>query len=390
MEGFFPVVRIPAAKGNLKSLTPLCLLVLVACGQLRRYFILTEELTFSKPRSTCIESPIGNLTRRVARYQDHPLSLEGIGKVPDNHSKAAVCEFKVSKHSDHFPHAMQQLYQCWSYWNLPSNRFKEKVLVRPKNARGFPQTKLSAAKVYNKVRGKDWAFVEGITTAWQEAANVTVTSNTNLGPPVRRQDKANTFLMETAEDARLLTKAIVGHYGLSMRAGGSTANALPRIGILNRKKRSSRSLLNVKALLWAIQYELGFKEIEVAYFEKASFLQQVEFFANIDILISPHGAQLTGIPFMPECGRILELFPAYYYYDDYFGSLAEAAGLQQYALYLSDGDPATEWAYARTLTSKQRRIYRNVNLCPPIVKIVEAVKVMETDWHQCCRNKDGM
>jgi hypothetical protein len=226
MERFYLRNRIPSTKRNLKTLIPWFLL-LIACSQLKRYFMLTKDMTFSNHRAICIESPTGNLTRRVARYQGHPLSWETIGKFQGNHSKVAACEFKISKHSDHFPHAMQQLYQCWSYWNLPKNKFNEKILLLPKNAKGFPKSALSVAKVYNKIRGKDWGFVAGITTAWQDAANVTVTSNSfTMGPTVRRQDRANAFFMESPEDARLLTKTIADHYGLPTRAGCTLFPAL--------------------------------------------------------------------------------------------------------------------------------------------------------------------
>lgn len=388
----FGIKTAVATKRNLKICIP-WLLVLVACVRLRRYYILTLELTSAEssgpPRLTCTPSSTGNVTRRIARYQNRQLSLQGLENFPNNHSPAAVCEFKVSKHSDHFPHAAQQLLFCWSYWNLPNNRFKEKVLVRPQNARGFPKTRLSAAKIYKKIRGKDYGFVAGMISAWEDAANVTVTSSTTKGPPIRRQDHANTFLMKTPKDARLLTQMISSHYGISTQAGCRNSTALPRIGILNRSKRSSRSLLNVNVLQWGIQYELGLDQVEVVYFEKASFLQQVEFMANVDILISPHGAQLTGIPFMPECSRILELFPAFYYYDDFFGSLAEVAGVQQYLLYLSDRDPATDWDYASTLSSQQRRKYRNVNLCPPVATILDAIREMVGDWKTCCESNSN-
>ena len=61
----------------------------------------------------------------------------------------------------------------------------------------------------------------------------------------------------------------------------------------------------------------------------------MKFFVNTDILISPHGAQLGSIPFLPDCAAILELFPQYYWIPGYYGSLAKASGHPYYHLYLS-------------------------------------------------------
>jgi hypothetical protein len=356
--------------------------------------------------------PAGNVTRRIPQFNPPYLSLQGppgwnylVNDTTSLSAKAAICQFRISKHSSHFPHAMQQLYQCWSYWNLPVNQQKQKILLRPKNTPGFPKSKWTMHRLHRKVRGKDWGFVAGIVRAWQEAANVTVTdrllvddddkdrqnSTTTWGVPVHRHDRANTFLLQSPQHARWLADTIIQYYHIPILRHNNNQtetlcdsnHSLPRIAILNRRKKSSRSILNTDAIIAALKDALGELHIPVAFFERATFLQQVAFFANADLILSPHGAQLTGIPFMPECGRILELFPAYYYYDSYFGSLAENSGIQQYTLYLSSGDPVSEWATAASLNSQQRRSYRNVNLCPPVSKIVQAVKLMVSDWKNC-------
>jgi hypothetical protein len=347
--------------------------------------------------------PAGNITRRIPQFDPPYLSLNPSGWNDlineTTSSKAAICQFRISKHSNHFPHAMQQLYQCWSYWNLPVNQHRQKILLRPKNTPGFPRSKMTLHRLNRKVRGKDWGFVAGIVRAWQEAANVTVIDrleenddrHTQWGVPVQRQDRANTFLLQSPQHARWLANTVIQYYHIPIHNCNNNQTEtcdrnkiqLPRIAILNRRKKSSRSILNTNDIIAALKNELGILDVQVAYFETATFLQQVEFFANADLILSPHGAQLTGIPFMPECGRILEVFPAYYYYDSYFGSLAENSGIEQYTMYLSSGDPVSEWARAASWNSQQRRRYRNVNLCPPVSKIIQAVKLMVSDWQDC-------
>jgi hypothetical protein len=48
--------------------------------------------------------------------------------------------------------------------------------------------------------------------------------------------------------------------------------------------------------------------VRVMYFENATFQEQMEFFATVDIVITPHGAQSTGLFFLPICGAIRILY----------------------------------------------------------------------------------
>ena len=180
----------------------------------------------------------------------------------------------------------------------------------------------------------------------------------------------------------------------------------PRIAILNRRKSVGRSILNAERLAEMLTKRLyntttmdqNTKEntVPVMYFEGKSFQDQVSFFANVDILISPHGAQLTGLPFMGpsspmfSCGdprsstaisggAVLELFPKGYLIPDFFGSLATHSGLSYGYMYLSDGDnPSTE--QAENLLNRINA--RSANLCPRISTVVEAVKLLAEEWKE--------
>jgi hypothetical protein len=86
---------------------------------------------------------------------------------------------------------------------------------------------------------------------------------------------------------------------------------LPRVGILNRK--SSRILINAQQILnhlnaTSIHGHYTVSESPI-YFEKADFQEQIEFFASHDIILTPYGAQITGVAFMPMCGQLMEIFP---------------------------------------------------------------------------------
>ena len=189
----------------------------------------------------------------------------------------------------------------------------------------------------------------------------------------------------------------------------------PRVGILNRAPRHGRALHNADALARHLQRTLASSTtttttngahlptnnragiidaiIPVVTFQGASFEDQIAFFASIDILISPHGAQLTGLPFLPPpCSALLEIFPDRYYYQQFFGSLAEAAGVRQYTLYMGGVAAENETTTAAHVFDRDivhgprshRRTAKRANLCPPLDAIHDAVRTMAEDWWACC------
>ena len=88
--------------------------------------------------------------------------------------------------------------------------------------------------------------------------------------------------------------------------------SLPRIAVINRKH--TRRLMNSQDIIEEIQSHITQNSnnknmnftIPEIYFEGRSFEEQVIELSNIDILITPHGAQETGILFQPTCGGVFE------------------------------------------------------------------------------------
>jgi hypothetical protein len=121
----------------------------------------------------------------------------------------------------------------------------------------------------------------------------------------------------------------------------------------------------------------------VYFDENTTFAEQISFFASTDILISPHGAQLVGIPFMPDCGAVFEIFPAGYYFPYYFGSLASAAGLNHAFLSITNtGDWEAESIHGMQ-NRETRQYFRNHPLCPDLDNIVDAVQRLVLQRKQC-------
>jgi len=164
----------------------------------------------------------------------------------------------------------------------------------------------------------------------------------------------------------------------------------PRIAILNRAANSRRSMLNALQIanLTEIQELSRNNTVDVTYFEGLSFEDQIAFFRSVDILISPHGAQLTGVAFInAPCSHVLELFTKGYALPGFFGSLAIESGKEYSYFYMSENPPDHEQA----TTKKERNRARAQNLCPATDLMVDTIRKLVGEWEQCCnaRNAKG-
>jgi Glycosyltransferase 61 len=176
---------------------------------------------------------------------------------------------------------------------------------------------------------------------------------------------------------------------------------IPRIGILNRRPENFRSLLNVDAIVNALENELLYMNeniehcyrlgkiskptVNVAYFEGVSFQSQIEFYSSVDIILTPHGAQETGLFFMPRCGAILEFFPKGYHIPWFFGNLARMSGIAHYSGYISNTtDIGEDLIHGFDGTPYEQSCARYVNLCPQIPPISDyMMNSIVQDWQKC-------
>ena len=148
--------------------------------------------------------------------------------------------------------------------------------------------------------------------------------------------------------------------------------------------------MNVDNIVTALQEQnISTSPITIEYFNGKSFLQQVTFYANYDIILCPHGAQVTGVVFMPRCGAIIEIFPESWVIPEFFGTLAASANIRHYYIILSDPNQPTnvqKW-FNSTIPGKRRRAHQ---LCPPIRNIVTAIQQIVSDWKICISTKQEL
>jgi capsular polysaccharide biosynthesis protein len=182
--------------------------------------------------------------------------------------------------------------------------------------------------------------------------------------------------MNDPEHAKVLMNGMLNHYTPNNpnRAGCpvKTANSnktKPVIGFLDRQdtRRNLSNSQEVLGQLKAAQYNVRY----LRDFGHLTFIEQVKFMSEVDILMGPHGAQFTNSLYLPECGSLLEFFPSEYYTPGWFGSLAALSGKHHFFIY-NGGEEHL---------SKAREI-RSFSVNPYAVKTI--VPIMVERWESCC------
>lgn len=202
----------------------------------------------------------------------------------------------------HFPHSQQQLLRCFSWWQANPN--KNPVLIIKAIVGNYTEGYLQAIKETFHVR----------LDRTSETKNISVYVKTQPQP----------FEMGSPQDALHLRRGILSFYNISnthenLLTGCPLPNTaqkdtaqqkeLPVIGFLNRKK--GRHVDNHAEIVNSLKENFG-SDLIIRYldsFDDLSFLDQITYMSQVDLLVGPHGAQLTSIGFIPTCGGLLELFP---------------------------------------------------------------------------------
>lgn len=284
---------------------------------------------------------------------------------------------------------MQQLYRCWSWWQtypqLPktliwNNRYFAlsdyiqtfvDVLVNDKQVNlrivdGEPDTEFT---VSSKMTDRWMDDIELTDYALLKPEHAT-----ELSQVFQRHINTSTFQPGGCHNIRNIDNDTIPY---------------PRILILNRSPHTGRTLANSNTVLEQIQRQFSGISIREIYFENnITYLQQVQYFMESDIIISPHGAQLTGMIFQPteskRCSQLLEFLPKDYLVADFFGSLAKAAGIRHTFFYMDHESERQTIPKDHQFHYFQSVNYRGRMNCVNVTKVVDAVKTMVNDWQQCC------
>ena len=296
------------------------------------------------------------------------------------------------------PHFLQTFLRCWSYFQLqdPNNTKQKRLLIPEKFHKEFIN-KLSSnnfiqgLKMFIRLTPR-YSFQKKST--WVQSASGAISSLSSSATAAQVIQFENQSFWMASPKHRLNLRQMLMEDACGITIDDDTNNTCenddsntPRIGILNR--RDTREILNSRDISMAIQNDLGFEnEVPVTYFEDgaATFCDQVKYFATNDIIISPHGAQLSGLFLMPpDDSIVLEIFPLGAVMPWYFGSLAQSTGIEYAYMYETQGNMESEINYWQGSTM-HLRLARERNLDIPTPLLVRSVRDLVQRWRNKKKN----
>lgn len=284
-------------------------------------------------------------------------------------------------HCQHFPHAMQYLYRCFSYWNnVPRTTSKAFYSPYVRNYRFYWHNKEQGfSKFWPHLRLKPFPYNSVVIRRMQRHFRLDIRGVLPLAVPSENegvQPKLSGMpafaVIDPVADSRAFANAMLYEKHQQENLVLPLQCHAPRLRILNR--RNSRSIMNVDDVANVLSSALN-TTISIHYFEQASPMEQLEFMSSTDILISPHGAQLTSLIVMPECASVFEVFPHGYYLVDFFGSLADSAAVRHYSAIVPENGGAPMVAHPR-----------DYNFCFDPDSFLPVVQTIINDWTACCRS----
>jgi hypothetical protein len=139
------------------------------------------------------------------------------------------------------------------------------------------------------------------------------------------------------------------------------------IGLINRKITSGRSIYNEIEICDKIK-DIFKVDVDVIYFENISFEEQISFFLNHNVIISPHGAQLVNIPFAPIDALIIECCHEEYHPYYYFPGLSYSSN-KNHIMICDDHSVFPNWRSPIYKNYNQLKLNMNVKY----EKIIEVI-----------------
>jgi len=327
-----------------------------------------------------------------------------LGASDAQNARKAICNLtNLEKcHSHPFHTVVEQLYRCWSWWQLNPNA-QHIACFAP----DFPAGQWSEAN-YTRVllaRYQD-PIVRGLLDAWKSWHPTPGKTLVKYTPCARLRhadhdlvaqfntplEKNRTGLSDVWGGARLGVWRYTPPYFEGSRFFASPAHAKnlrallidavplrtchePSVAILNRM--GFRHVTNTKEIAEWLRPWGRSNPLEVMFFENKPFIEQVKSMSRVDILIAPHGAQLWAIPFMPQCSGVIELYPRGYSFGCYVTLASDAEVLHMSIMLSAIGASTAEadqdtgfgstpsWSHARS-----------VDMCPAPSKVAIAVRRM--------------
>ncbi|KAG7351697.1 DUF563 domain containing protein [Nitzschia inconspicua] len=364
-----------------------------------------------------------------------------------DHQSMAVCNFR--QRGMHFPHFFQEFLRCVSWWRATSHMHNEDYYYlgsHPNQQQRSPQQTPAAVLIFptdtnRRIGRSDWAngllaimesqppfhlqidrngtyrnisvfgqvpAVHDMYNRYVKATTTTISTISTLKTTMsnhKRQQRRSAYqpgdvippAFETAHpnDAMELQHAVWKGLHLSRTARGGcpighlSHKTFPIIGFLNRRPNNGRHVMNHRGMEVALRHAFerpNFRFVYQESFDSFSFSEQVAYMANLDIVLGPHGAQLTNAAFLPRCGGMLEFFPQGYWAPHYFGTMARTTGHYHFGIYAGDRRTMEQdvlYAMTNTLQTQDEARARNISI-DDVQEVVDATMALVQRWYDCC------
>ena len=165
----------------------------------------------------------------------------------------------------------------------------------------------------------------------------------------------------------------------------SGCNGVVRVGVLNRHVYHGRAMVNARDIMDELFRVFGDKvQVDEIYFDDKTFQEQIGWFASHDIVLTAHGAQETGLPFMPKCSALLEVFPFDYYVPEFFSALSDSTHVQHFLLNNDRSrDPVAETKKSAEKFEDEHKA-KLTALCPATQNMLDNLLTAIRQWDSCC------
>jgi hypothetical protein len=309
----------------------------------------------------------------------------------------------------HFPHAFQELLRCISWWNSNNNQHhgtkKQSVLIlrtetNPKLSRStwvneFLQVLHESSPFHLQIDRNGTFLSMSVYGAVPQVQDIYTERNVIVPPAYEtvRPDDANVMRKAVWTYCNITTtepRFGCNKWTVATPTPSNNKKVPPRIGFLNRRPTGGRHVVDYGEIVDVLRRVYGESNIQyLESFDGMSFQEQITYMSRIDILISPHGAQVTNSAFIPSCGGVIELFPTGYYAPHYFGTLARCTGHYHYSIYTGNVTTMeTDVSYYMTTSFETRRTARTFNITVRDVNsILNGIQTLTNRWIECCQNE---
>lgn len=271
----------------------------------------------------------------------------------------------------HFAHASQSLFPCWSYFERM--RLKNANVScgfwfqgwTPRKSRYTWQTSLMTAmgciqtSIPPKFSRQHFYRIELI------GGFVTSVNNRTTIPDIRWFDRPS--------DGWALREIVLKSYNLSIsprsRSTQKKRDQL-RIGFVRRIKRKRRVIVNEYEIVAALQQTFPRVLVTNATLEWMNLGEQAQYFASQDVIVAAHGAALTNCAFLQPGSIVVQLYPKHYFPTFFFEPLIRQVKSHPYAWY--DGYPDNP--LQDHIQNPNTMVNRQVDLNPPMHEILAIIK----------------